>query len=396
VRGSRWPAKRLLALLLMGLVWVATGTGVYLYLGSHRSVLASQAKRPGQAGQVKDGPLQRLPGTLYLVQDGTLYRLLRGTFTPLLQSPGGAAGWSQPAVTANGQSLVVVRRDAAYSDLYLVSAAGNVQSQLTHDANPTVELNHWALYPRLSPDGGTLFFSYDPKDRYNNYNVVLAVWSAPLGTSINPNQMRKWTTPQNYAGGDLQPVPLASGAVLYTKYALQTSSNKIMGQVWMATRAGVAGRPLTQAADDCSQPSLSPDGQKLAMICTGGKQLASIVVAAFDGTNLGPPQVVASGQLTAQPTWAPDSASIVYLAAQGISGHFQLWQQRLPQAPPPPTPTVAPVATRATARGAVRATPTPLPTASPTPTATPGPPPRPVQLTTDLDFDATSSIAWHA
>ena len=85
----------------------------------------------------------------------------------MLNSPGGAAGWTQPAFTPDGQSLVLVRRDYAYSDLYLIDPAGNVQEQLTHNANPTVELNHWAFYPRPSSDGA-LFFSYDPKDRFNS------------------------------------------------------------------------------------------------------------------------------------------------------------------------------------------------------------------------------------
>lgn len=390
---SRWSPARLVAMLLIASVWAATGFAVYVYLGSHRSALASQAKRPGQGGP-KDGPIQHLPGTLYLVQDGTLYRLQRGTFTVLLKSPGGSAGWSQPAVTPDGQSLVVVRRDYAYSDLYLVDPAGNVQSQMTHDANKTVELNHWALYPRLSADGTTVFFSYDPKDRLNNYNVVLAVWSAPLAGTVN--QMKKWTTPNNYTGGDLQPSPLAAGGVIYTKYAFQQATNKIMGQVWLTTRAGAAGRPLTQPEEDCSQAILSPDGRRLAMICTGGKQLTTIEIASFDGTNVGPRQVIASGQLAGQPTWAPDGGSLVYLAAQGISGHFQLWLQQLPQPPPPPVATASPVTLKPATppRGARVASPTATPVPSPTPTVTP--PPKAVQLTTDLDFDATSTIAWHA
>src|SRR5439155_14681073 len=99
--------------------------------------------------------------------------------------------------------------------------------------NKTVEFNHWALYPRLSADGTTLYFSYDPKDRYNNYNVVMAVWSVPLAASMT--QMRKWTTPHDYTGGDLQPIPLAGGGVIYTKHAFQQATNRIMGQVWLTT-----------------------------------------------------------------------------------------------------------------------------------------------------------------
>ncbi len=388
MRPSRWSPARALALLLMVAVWAGSGVGVYLFLSTHRGTLANQAKQPIQ--QAKNGPLRRLPGTLYLVQDGTLYRLKTGTFTPLLRRAGQAA-WSQPAIGADGQKLVVVRRDPAYSDLYLVNLAARTQAQLTHNANRTIENNHWALYPRLAADGSTLWFSYDPKDRFNSYNVVMAVWSMPLGASAS--QMRRWTTPRDYTGGDVQPVPLASGGVIYTKYALQASANRIMAQLWITTRAGSVGRALTPADDDCSQPSLSPDGRRLAMICTKGRQVSSIEVAAFDGTGIGPRTVLVSGQLAAQPTWAPDGLSLVYFAAHGLSGHFQLWRQQVPETSPPPTAAPSTPQPAAPPRGARVAPPTPTPTA---PAASPTPTPAPVQLTTDLDFDATSTIAWHS
>jgi WD40-like Beta Propeller Repeat len=395
VNRGRWTAPRALALAAVTAAWLAAGLGVYLGLGyaAHRGGAAGLASRPGQE-PARQGPLQRLPGTLYLVQDGTLYRLQRGTFTPLLAAAG-TASWTMPAVSPSGQNLVVVRRDYAYSDLYLVGATSGTQMQLTHNASGTVQLNHWALYPRLGADGSTLWLSYDPKDRFNDYNVVLAVWSMPLGASAS--QMRRWTTPNDYTGGDVQPVPLASGGVIYTKYALNTGLNRIMGQLWLSTRAGVEGQALTQSNDDCSQPAISPDGSRVAMICTGGTQVANVEVATFDGTTLGPRQVIVSGQLAAQPTWSPDGQSLVYLAAQGISGHFQLWLQQLP---PAATPTAAPtpVGTRTgtAARGVQADTPTATPSvAAATPSPTPTPLSRPVRLTTNLDFDATSTIAWH-
>lgn len=387
-----WSAPTALALVAVAATWLAAGVGVYLALGSHRTALAARAGRPDEQ-QNRSGPLRQLPGTLYLVQDGTLYRLQHGVFTPVLAGSA-TATWTMPAVSPNGQNLVVVRRAYAYSDLYLVDSTGRTMTQLTHDASTTVELNHWALYPRLAADGSTLWFSYDPKDVYNNYNVVMAVWSMPLGARTS--QMRKWTVPHDYTGGDVQPVPLPSGGAIYTKYALETSQNRIMGQLWLTTRAGAAGVALTPPDDDCSQPALSPDGRRVAMICTGGKQLTNIEVAAFDGTNLGPRQVVVSGALAAQPTWSPDSQSLVYLAAQGITGHFQLWLQQVPPPQSIPTGAPTPLPTRPAAPQGVARVGSPTPTqsqASGTPSPTPIPPP--VQLTTNLDFDATSTIAWH-
>src|SRR5499427_7737223 len=368
-------------------VWMTTGVGVYLYLSSHRSTFGPTAKKPDEANvNATNSPLSHLAGTLYLVQHGTLYRLQHGTFTAVLNSPGGAAGWTQPAFSPRGETLTVVRRDYAYSDLYLIDRAGKVQGQLTHNASAIVELNHWAFYPRPSPDGSSLFFSYDPKDRFNDYNVVFAVWSMPMNGSFD--QARKWTLPEHFTGGDVQPVPLPSGAVLYTKYAFDGKSSRILGQIHLTTRAGAAGEALTQPEDDCSQPALSPDGQQLAMICTGGTQFANIEIAQFDGTKLGSRHVLVAGQLAAQPTWAPGGNSIVYFAPQGVNGHFQLWQQQARAEPGSPTATQTPppASPPIPSQGGTGGTSTPTPGAVPPP---------PVRLTSDLDFDATSTIAWH-
>jgi Tol biopolymer transport system component len=386
-----------LALGLIALVWVATGAGVYFYLGSHRGTLANQALRPDQKTTASNAPINHLPGTLFLVQAGTLYRLRQGTFAAVLQAPGGSTVWTQPAFMPSGQSLVVVRREYAFSDLYQIDTSGHVQQKLTNDQNRTVEFNHWAFYPRPAPDGASIFLSFDAKDVYNSFNVVLATYQMTVGQTFNQRVAKKWSTPEGYTGGDIEPVPLAGGGVIYTKYTFDQASNKILGQIWLTTKLGTLGKPLTPAADDCSQPALSPDGHRLAMICTNATQLASIEVADFDGTNMGPRIAVVSGQLAAQPTWAPDGSGLVYLAPQGVAGHFQLWLQKLPLPPPAaivpapvPTKTPVPRATRA-----VRPTPTPTPL-PPTPTPSPVVLPAPVQLTTALDFDATSTIAWHA
>src|SRR5215471_18610099 len=343
----RWSSRRVVAMALTVAVWMTTGVGVYLYLSAHRSTFDQAARRPDEANlNARNSPLGHLPGTLYLVQAGTLYRLQQGTFTAVLNSPGGAAGWTQPAFLPHGQGLVVARRDYAYSDLYLIDREGKVQSQLTHNANTTVELNHWAFYPRLSPDGGSLFFSYDRKDPSNFYNVVLSVYAMPMSAGSSFNQAKKWTVPTSFTGGDIQPVPLPSGAVIYTKYSFDNKTSKILSQIYLTPRAGAPGKALTAIEDGCLQPALSPDGQRLAMICTGGKQFATLEIAHFDGSNLGPAQVLASGQLAAQPTWSPDGSSLVYVAPQGLGGHFQLWQQPVPATAPPASTAPTPGSTR--------------------------------------------------
>jgi hypothetical protein len=376
-------APRTLVLVLVVLVNVAFGLGVYHYLDAHKSALTIQASKPGDL-KSKNAAISRLPGTLYMVQGGALYRLQRGTFTTVLA----AGGWTQPALAANGQSVLVVKRDAAFSDLYQVDSAGHIEAQLTRNASKVVEANHWAFYPRLAPDGSAVYFSYDVKDRGNNFDVVMSVLAMPPSGSVS--QARRWTMPNSYTGGDVQPVPLPGGGIIYTKY--NYFDQKVLSQIWLAARPGTLGRALTAPEEDCSQPALAPDGRRLAMICTAGKQVASIELATFDGSALGPRLPLVTGRQASQPTWAPDGGSLVFVAPAGLSGHFQLWLQQAPLELPPPTSTPS---ARPTTRATARATPTPPPPPPPSAaTATPTPVPAPVQLTPDLDFDATSTIAW--
>jgi Tol biopolymer transport system component len=353
----RWTL--LVALPLM----VAFGFGVYWGLGQLKSKPAPHVKPV-----TKSRTLVQLPGAVFVVQGGVLYRLAGGQFTEVRPGPG---TWSQPTVTPSGQ-LVAVSRQNFFSDLYLLDATGHPLRQLTKNAAGNVEGNHWAFYPNVSPDGKTLFYSYDPKDPYNNFRVDLAVWSMPLEGA--PAGKRR-TLPNEYTGGDIQPISLASGAVLYTKYGIDDVGHST-SQLWLQARPGTAGQAVTDARDACSSPSLSRDGTRLAMVCTGGKQTASIQVAPFDGQKLGPREVVVEGQLAAGPAWSPDGHSLLYVAPGGPQGQFQLWTIRLESS----TPT-------ASADKAAR----PQASVSPAPAAL-----QPKLVTTDLDLDATSAPIWIA
>ena len=95
-----------------------------------------------------------------------------------------------------------------------------------------------------------------------------------------------------------------------------------------------------------------------------------------------------TNQLVAQPTWAPDSSGIAYLAPAQLGQGFQLWW--LPKnayAPPAPSPVPTPIPTP----GGPVSSPVPTPTPSPAPAA---PVIKPVQITTNLGFDATSPMVW--
>ena len=380
-------SRFILAVALAALM-VVTGVGSYMYLQGHQSKIAAPPQKPTQASPRPDAFF--LPGTLYFAQAGALYSLSTGRFHQLTPE----AGWMQPSLSPDGNSLITVQRSQFWSDVWALTRFGVIEGRLTDNAGHgkcygDTGANQWSFYPRLSADQHTLWMSYDgPKFvclGFEDYNVNLSIWAVPFGGSIG--QGRSWTTPNDYTGGDTQPLPLASGAVIYTKYTYDPDGNRV-GQIWYTNRPGSAGRALTSTADACMEPSLSPDGRALAMICTYGKQVSHLVVAMFDGANLGPLSGVITDQLVAQPIWAPDGSGIAYLAPGAPDGPFQLWF--LPKnAYFQPTPSPVP---------------TPLPTPGgpytgvlPTPSPIPSPPPvvvKPIQITTNLGFDATSPMAW--
>ena len=261
-----------------------------------------------------------LPGTMYVVQAGAIYRFQHGSFNQVTADD----GWTQPAAAPSGQ-LVVVRREPNYSDLYLLSSSGRQLAQLTHNSTSgSVESNHWAFYPRVSPDGQTLFYAFDPKDPYNSYRVDLAIFASRVTPGSRPVD---WTNPNEFTGGDVTPVPLQDGGLIYTKYSIDDQS-QVHAQLWIQRRAGSAGVALTPPDLGCAQPAISPDEKSVAMICSNGSnQSAELEVAPFDAASLtlGTPTTLVSGQLVASPAFAPDGKTIAFLAPSTPGGGFQLW-----------------------------------------------------------------------
>jgi WD40-like Beta Propeller Repeat len=381
-------SSKFIPVIALVVAMLVVGIGTYGYLGSHQSAIRRPAKAPTQA--LPPPPAYLLTGTMYLAQGGAIYSLSGGQFRQLTDP----AGWMQPMILPTGASLVAVKRDVAFSDLYELATNGSVIAKLTNNAAPSrfsdIASNHWSFYPTLAPDGQTVFMSYD-SDKTQDYEVDLAIWQIPLGGTRS--QWRRWTNPNWYTGGDVQPVPLASGGLLYVKYDQDVNGQKT-SQIWYKAKQIGRETALTSPADDCSEPALSPDGKTLAMICSGGQQVAHLVLADFNGSGIGPLRTVVSDRLVAQPAWAPDGSGIAYLAPTEPDLPFQLWW--LPKAAylvptPTPTPSTAPSVSPSPGR---KGSPTPVrrsPSPSPSPT-----PAVPIQITTDLGFDATSPIAWRS
>ncbi|HEY9287300.1 MAG TPA: hypothetical protein VIT43_04670 [Candidatus Dormibacteraeota bacterium] len=354
--------RRVAALLFLPLM-LAFGTGVYMYLGSLKS---RTVKEHAQLPTVTK-PRFVLPGTMFVVQQGRLFKLNRGSFTEI----GPSGDWSQPALTPDHSRMVAVLRNGTSSDLYLLDVKGNVVKRLTRDDSRVLTANHWAFYPRVSSDGQSVFFGTDnPKFSNIDPGVDLSIWSMPL--SGGQAQGRRWSDPYWYTGGDTSPIPVA-GEVLFVRHSIDNTT-AVHSQIYFQTRPLAIANALTPAADDCTEPALSPNGQQLAMICSHGGRVTTLEVGAFSGGILGARRVLLQGGLYASPAWSPDGTALAYYAPTGATGHFQLWYLALPAQPAPPPAS---------------------PAASATPLVFPTPQPSPIQVTQGVDLTATSPPAWY-
>ena len=327
--------RRIASAGLLLVLMSAFGLGVYHLLDAHRS--RTQQGAGTATPTTATGPV--LAGSIYLAQGGSIYQFQKGRFKKLTA----AEGWMQPAASPDGTRLVAVKRGFNSSDLFLLGTDGRVQAQLTHNFSTVVEWNHWAFFPRFSPDGGSVFYSYDPKDPGNTYRVDMAVYALPLNT---PRPVaRAWTYPNQYTGGDVSPAPLRSGGLVYSKFA-SDGEGKVYSQVWIQGRAGSPGLGLTKPEDNCGQPAVSPSQTSLVVVCHPSKDVAVLEAATLDaaGYAAGPLQAVVSAPLLASPGYSPDGLTVAYFAPTSPGRPFQLWTvSMLPAAPASATPGKPPV-----------------------------------------------------
>jgi hypothetical protein len=298
---------------------------------ANRALAGSQSHGSKVSLVSATSPQVRLPGTIFVSQDGAIYAI-SGSGVRRLPLPAGG-DWMQPRVLPDG-SLLVVRRFDEYSDLYHVSAAGKVLSQMTGNeqssSNKTLQLDHWIVWPAIGPDGASVFFATDaPKPAPNqSYEVDFSLWSAPLSGEIAIGDQgvtggTRWSVPDAYTGGDIEPVPLPDGNVLYSSYA-NTGKGTVVTVLGVQTGPRSPMVSLTTQAQDCGSPAVAADGVTIAMVCDLG-QTADLEVATLNGTTLSTPRVVVANCLCNSPSWSPSGDNLLYMNASNPDGNFGLW-----------------------------------------------------------------------
>jgi Tol biopolymer transport system component len=301
-------------------------------LAANRTLAVLQTHTTAASLISTTSPQVRLPGTIYVSQEGSIYAISGSSVRRLALPTGG--DWTQPRVLADG-SLLVIRRFDAYSDLYHVGASGRVLSRLTSDeqstTNSTLSLDHWILWPSISLDGTNVYFATDaPKPAPNqSYEVDFSLWSAPLGAAFTIGDVgvsggTRWSVPDHYTGGDIAPVPLPDGRLLYSSYA-NSGKGTVVTVLGLQTSPTSSMRMLTTPQQDCGAPAVAPDGVTVAMVCTHSGQTADLEVATLEGNSLGPVRVLAANCLCNSPSWSPTGDNLLYMNAADPDGNFGLW-----------------------------------------------------------------------
>jgi len=301
-------------------------------VAANRSLGVRQTRNA--AGSLVDttSPQVHLPGTIFVSQDGAIYAI-KGSSVRRLPLPAGGA-WIQPRVLPDG-TLLAVRRFDQYSDLYHVTASGRVVSQMSADdqstSNKTLQLDHWVLWPVVSPDGASVYFATDsPKPAPGqSYEVDFSLWSAALSGNLTIGgagigAATRWSFPDKYTGGDIEPVPLPDGTLLYTSYA-NTGKGTVASVLGLQTSPGSSMVSLTTPAQDCGAPAVAADGVTIAMVCTNRGQTADLEVATLSGTTLSGAHVVVANCLCNSPSWSWSGDSLLYMNASDPDGNFGLW-----------------------------------------------------------------------
>ena len=301
-------------------------------LAANRTLAVLQTHTTSAALISTTSPQVRLPGTIYVSQQGSIYAISGSSVRRLALPSGGV--WTQPRVLGDG-SLLVIRRFDAYSDLYHVSSAGRVLGQMTSDdqstTNPTLQLDHWILWPAVGADGTSVYFATDaPKPAPNqSYEVDFSLWSAPLSAAFSIGDSgvtggTRWSVPDLYTGGDIQPVPLPNGSMLYASYA-NTGKGTVVTVLGLQTRPSSRMLSLTTPQQDCGAPAVAADGVTVAMVCTHSGQAADLEVATLEGNSLGPARVLVANCLCNSPSWSPSGDNLLYMNAADPNGNFGLW-----------------------------------------------------------------------
>lgn len=247
----------------------------------------------------------RLDGKLLFTKQRTLWQLSDGSAKQL----GKDTGVQQPSWSADGKKVTYVKMEVDYSDIWVMSASGGDQANLTRFGRSGADT--WGFNPRWSPDGSQIAYVSDQ----STYD--LALWAMKADGSGR----RQVTIMNDWLGGIDSPAWHPKGdRIAFTAYRTGKP------QVWALTLANSRWQQLADMPEGSYEPQWSPSGEMLAFVARdGGKSNVYALLTAE-----GKPQQVSLDGLSRAPAWSPDGKVLAFISGQG--GKFDIWAATLDKA----------------------------------------------------------------
>ncbi|MCP4897970.1 MAG: hypothetical protein GY906_13440 [bacterium] len=242
------------------------------------------------------------PSTLWLVPafGGTPQRLTSGG------EPRGGHG--APQWSPDGTRLVFATCDRRWSEIWTINRDGS-------DLKPIVTDRLAAFDPMYSPTGERIFFSaVSEGERYG-------VWSLAIDPRTHEG-VGEATSVANLGMASIRRFSLSRDGSSMVHTALATVSNIWSLALDLETFTPIGDpQPLTSGSGRNSRPAFSPDGGSIALDRWRVGADQDIWLMDRDGGGLR--QITVDPATDTQPSWFPDSHSVVY--ASDRQGESTLW-----------------------------------------------------------------------
>jgi Tol biopolymer transport system component len=196
-----------------------------------------------------------------------------------------------PAWSPDGTRLAFVSQRDGGTHLYLVDADGD-EAKGSHVTRLTSgEVSHYD--PAWSVDGTQIYFARDPVDGVEHPDVY--VLNVPSASQPDPPPPAPWGEPGSIG---YQPAPSPDGESIAF-----VSTRGDVSQVFVANADGSEVRQVTTDPAPKSNPSWSPDGQRI--VFSAGDEKNDLYVMNADGTGL--QQITETPGDNVTPAWNPSA-----------------------------------------------------------------------------------------
>jgi LCP family protein required for cell wall assembly len=295
-------------------------------------------QRPQLTATPQPPTLSRLPGSIFYVAGGTIWRIDRTRHTADVM-PKWMSAATMPSVSRNGQKIVFMRWAPYASNVFTYNV--HTRANPRKITNPTPadpkDVNDylWAAFPSWSADGKTILYSSDLYKRHlpatESRQLDLAIYAmSPDGSNIR--QLTTITAQDAGAGGDTDPQFRGKGTqFLYVHWAYHRQNGLAVGTPYSQLRVGDVDNPsftvsLTPPSGAVMQPALDRTGRHVVYVQSGedaSKIVEAQIVHGGAGLRLAHQRVLATGQV-GQPAFSPNGRWVSFLQAAGDGFSLQV------------------------------------------------------------------------